>query len=426
MLFSPTAISERKTRAAHSLDQVLGQEDVVLIHAGHPIQKPGGHDQTYGFLPHPDYFWLTGHRRAGGICAYSKRSGWVDFVRPVSRDERVWEGAGESLPGNNLEEFSRWHENQNFKHTFSLGQSPTSLQLDPAKDTLGVLEAYNQVRRVKDAEEVALIRRLATLANTGYERLKTFIRPGVSERDIQLEYESAVLRAGSEKLPYESIVGTGSNAAILHAIPTSRLVKEGELVLIDAGADIQDYCVDITRVFAASGSFSSRQQMIYDTVLGAQKASIDLCRPGNEWKDVHLASATEIAKGLREMNVLKCSVEEAIETSAISIFFPHGVGHMVGLRVRDVGGIYNPAPKKYAGARLRVDLALKENYLMTVEPGLYFIEALLEDNETRKNFRDQINWEEISHWVGIGGVRLEDDILVTQQGPQNLTSQVPK
>jgi Xaa-Pro dipeptidase len=426
MLFSALAISERKTRAARCLDQVLGLEDAVLIHAGHPIQKPGGHDQTYGFLPHPDYFWLTGHRRVGGICAYSKRTGWIEFVRPLTREEKVWEGGGESLPGINLEEFPRWLEDQKFRHIFSLGQTSTSLNLDPAKDTHGVLEAFNQARRVKDEEEVRLIRELAAIANTGYQRLKTFICPGVSERDIQLEYESTVLRAGSEKLPYETIVGAGSNAAILHATPTSRVVKEGDLILIDAGADIQDYCVDITRMYAASGSFSSRQQMIYDTVLRAQKVSIDLCRPGVEWRDVHLASAREIAKGLREMNVLKCSVEEAIETSVISVFFPHGVGHMVGLRVRDVGGIYHPHPKKYAGARLRVDLPLKDHYLMTVEPGLYFIEALLQDDETRKIYRDQINWGEISHWISVGGVRLEDDILVTHDGPLNLTSQVHK
>lgn len=120
MLFTDKIIAERKSRAARALDQVLGNEDVVLVHAGHPVQKPGGHDQMYSFLPHPDYFWLTGWRRAGGISAYSKACGWVDFVQPVTRDEKVWEGGGESLPGKDLADFSRWHESQSFRHTFTL------------------------------------------------------------------------------------------------------------------------------------------------------------------------------------------------------------------------------------------------------------------------------------------------------------------
>lgn len=426
MLFNESTIRERKSRAANALNKIIGDEDVVLVHAGHPIQKPGGHDQTYDYLPHPDYFWLTGFRRVGGISAYSKKDGWVDFVQPVTRDEKVWEGGGESLPGQDLAGFSRWFESHKFRNTFYLGQVQAALNNDPEKDKLGVLEAFNEVRRIKDPSEVELIKKIAGIANVGYERLKKYIQPGVSERDIQIEYESTVLKAGSEKFPYGSIVGTGSRAAVLHAVPTTRVVKKGEMVLIDAGADIADYCVDITRVFPADGKFSSQQQMIYDTVLKAQLASIDLCRPGIEWKEVHLASAKAMAQGLREMNVLKCSVDEALETGAISVFFPHGVGHMVGLRVRDVGGIYNPNPKKYAGARLRVDMSLKTGHLMTVEPGLYFIEALLNDEETKKAYKDQINWSEIPKWIDLGGVRLEDDILVTNENPENLTHMVLK
>jgi Xaa-Pro aminopeptidase len=133
-----------------------------------------------------------------------------------------------------------------------------------------------------------------------------------------------------------------------------------------------------------------------------------------------------MAQGLREMNVLNCSVDEALESGAISVFFPHGVGHMVGLRVRDVGAIYNPNPKSYAGARLRVDMMLKQGHLMTVEPGMYFIEALLNDESTKTKFKNQINWNEIPKWISLGGVRLEDDILVTSGDPENLTHMVQK
>lgn len=422
MIFDAKTLLDRKTKAAKALDLVLGNDDVVLVHSGSPIQKPGGHDQTYSFLPHPDYFWLTGIRSPAGISAYSKNEGWIDFVQPVTRDEKIWEGGGESYPGKDIADFSNWVTG---KKTIHLGQSVQSLSVNPSMDTKGILEAFNEVRRVKDAAEIALVKKIAGIAAEGYKKLPSFIRPGVSERDIQIEYETAVLKAGSEKFPYDCIVGTGTNAAVLHAIPTQRIVKEGEMVLIDAGADIQDYCVDITRVYS-SGTFSSQQKALYDIVLKAQTESIALCRPGTHWKDVHLTSARVIAQGLKDLNILNCSAEEAIENNAIAVFFPHGVGHMVGLRVRDVGGKYNPNPNKYAGARLRVDIPLREGYLMTVEPGCYFINALLNDSETRATFRSEINWNETEKWMDVGGVRLEDDIHVTSRGPENLTEMIPK
>jgi Xaa-Pro dipeptidase len=419
MLFNSSTITGRKNRSAQALNEILQSGDVVLVHSGSPIQRPGGHDQTYTFLPHPDYFWLTGVRRPEGISAYSKDHGWLDFVQPISRDEKIWEGGGVAPTGRDLKSFSAWLESNNFKRTFHFGQHP-------ARDEGQVLETYNAVRRIKDASEVELIRSLANMANAGYTQLKSFIKPGVTERQIQIEYETAVLKAGSEKMPYDSIVGTGSNAAILHAIPTSRIVKDGDLILIDAGADVEDYCVDITRVFAANGKFSTQQQAIYDIVMRAQQKSISLCTPETEWSEVHLASAREIAASLKELNILNCSVDEGLETAAISVFFPHGVGHMVGLRVRDVGGKLNPNPKKYAGASLRVDQKLKEGHLMTVEPGMYFIQALINDEETRQTYKNQINWSELNRWMDLGGVRIEDDILISKNGPVNLTSVVAK
>ena len=426
MLFTPSLISARKARVSNALAPLLKDSDVVIVHAGSPIQKPGGLDQVYPFLPHPNYFWLTGFRRPGGISIFTKQDGWIDFVQQVTREEKVWESGGISYPGKDLQGFEAWISRKSFAQRFILGQHPSSLDLAPENDRLGVLEAFLSIRRVKDLEEVALIEKLAGIANTGYRKIRETLRPGMTERDVQIEYESTVLRNGSEKLPYETIVGAGSNAAILHAIPTNRVIGENDLVLIDAGADIEDYCVDVTRVFCAAGKFSDQQTALYQTVLRAQKASIDLCRPEVEWRDVHLASARTIAQGLRDLGILRCSIEEALESEAIAVFFPHGVGHLVGLKVRDTGGPFNPNPKRYAGARLRVDLALKEGHLVTVEPGLYFIDALLSDEETQTKFKDQINWKEIEGWRGIGGVRLEDDILITATGHRNLTNLIHK
>ena len=427
-IFNESFINERKKRTARALESVLKPGDIVLVICGEPIQKPGGHDQTYPFLPHPDYMWLTGSRRPYGITAFCQEESWLDFVKPVSRDERVWEGGAEVIPGQPIDELEAWITKKAPARVIVLGQPGKvdwrkNISEDDAHE---VQEAFNEVRRIKDQAEVELIRRLASLPNAGYTQLKNYIRAGVSERQIQLEYEAAVLRAGAEKMPYDSIVGTGTNSAILHAIPTSRIVKPGELVLIDAGADINDYCVDITRVFPADGKFTAQQKQIYDLVMSAQTASIQLCTPGTEWVDVHKASARTIGNGLKDLGIIKGDVEEAMSLGAVAVFFPHGVGHMVGLRVRDVGGKLTKSPKVTAGARVRVDLPLQENFCMTVEPGLYFIEALIKDQETRKKFQDQINWTEVDKWSNFGGVRIEDDILITKNGPDNLTAVVPK
>ena len=428
MLFNPSIIAQRKQKTALALESLLGPEDLVLVMAGEPITKPGGLDQTYPFLPHPDYFWLTGSRRPFGISAFTRKEGWIDFVLPVTKEEKIWEGGATVIPGQPLSEFDPWLRSMKPAKIYVFGQNQARKELSQISEEalLPVQEAFHEVRRAKDMAEIELIKSIALMASHGYNRIKNFIRPGVSERDIQIEYETEVLKRGSEKMPYESIVGTGTNAAILHAIPTSRIVKDGEMVLIDAGADVQDYCVDITRVYPANGKFTSQQKSIYDLVKKAQEASIALCRPGTEWKDVHLASAKVMAQGLFDLGILRSSVQESLDTGAIATFFPHGVGHMVGLKVRDVGGRPNPNPKKYAGARIRVDMPLKENYLMTVQPGLYFIEALLNDDETRTQFKNQINWSEIEKWKTVGGVRLEDDIFITKEGPLNLTAMIDK
>lgn len=427
--FTSAAINLRKEKTAKRLSQVLKPRDVVLVFSGEPLQKPGGHDQTYDFLPHPDYLWLTDSRRPHGVSAFSLEEGWIDFVKPISREEKIWEGGGTTIPGRPVADFDAWYEAFKAKRTFCLGlRGLAHSQIKSESDDVlaDVQEAFNEVRRIKDAEEVALIRRLALMANHGYVAVKNLIRPGLTERDIQIAYETEVFKAGAEKMPYGSIVGTGTNGAILHASPSSRVVKAGEIVLIDAGADVNDYCVDITRVFPADGKLTAQQKTIYDLVLKAQHTSIALCRPGVEWHEVHKASARVFAHGLAELGLIKTDPETALEAGAASVFFPHGVGHMVGLRVRDVGGRFTKDARTAFGVRVRVDMPLQSGFLMTIEPGLYFIQALIDDAETRTKFADHINWSEVEKWRDFGGIRLEDDILVTESGPQNLTEVVAK
>jgi Xaa-Pro aminopeptidase len=434
-IFKPAVIHARRLRTEQQLNPILQKGDLILILCGGPLQKPGGLDQTYDFLPHPEYYWLTGSRRPGGVLAYTSSGGWLHFVEPVTLSEQLWEGNQGLIEGVDVRQLASWIAQLRADRIFVLGQSgfagelkiPDLIQDEPyicCRDQLQ--EALNQVRRVKDQAEIDLVMKAAGFAQRGYELIKKIIRPGLTERQVQIEYESEVLRAGAEKFPYGTIVGAGTHAAILHATPSNRRIESGHLVLIDAGADVHDYCVDITRVFSADSQFTEQQKSIYQLVYQAQAAAIEKCRIGVEWTEVHLTAAQVIAEGLRSLGILKGEVGSILESGAISVFFPHGVGHMVGLRVRDVGGRWKKPPAISCGARLRVDLPLQLNYLMTVEPGVYFVPAALEHEETRRKYRDQIQWSEIEHWKNFGGVRLEDDILITDQGPRNLTALVEK
>jgi Xaa-Pro dipeptidase len=431
-IFTQDIIQKRRQNLATNWSEHLREDDAVLIACGEPIKKPGGLDQTYYFLPHPAYFWLTGVQRASGVVFYSKKAGWVDFINPITAAEKIWEGAiSASAPqGKDLAELNNFLTSQKLKNIYSLGQtSPELSNLSTDRDTTVQTRlslALDATRRIKDQAEVDLIVEAARIANKGYERIKQFIQPGVSEKEIQIEYEAEVQRHGAHKMPYDTIVGSGVNAAILHAIPTSKKIKKDELILVDAGVDLFDYCVDITRVYPASGTFSSRQQEIYSIVLESQKRAMAMAVPNTEWSAIHRESARVITDGLKQLKILEGDVDSILESGAISVFYPHGVGHLVGLRVRDTGCLENTKPQKYCGVTLRVDMKIKENYILTIEPGCYFIESLINNTEIRTRYSKIINWSEVEKWKDFGGVRIEDDILVTKSTALNLTEIVKK
>ena len=310
MIFSPSVYHERQLRQAQKWSAILNPDDLVLVCSGEPTQKPGGLDQTYDFLPHPAYYWLTGHRRPQGVMAYSPTTGWTEYQRPLSPVDIVWEGReGDFVCEHTLVELEDILKRDMHGRVIRIGGIAPKSGLNSHFETNWQLSLLlDQTRRKKDMAEVHLIEKVAQMANRGYARLQEQLREGVTERELQLHYEQAVLFAGAEKMPYGSIVGSGENAAILHAVPTLKKVQKGELVLVDAGADVEDYCVDITRVFAVDGEWSPRQQVIYDLVLKAQSEAISMCRPKTQWKDVHIKTARVIAEGLAQLGFWKSSV----------------------------------------------------------------------------------------------------------------------
>jgi Xaa-Pro aminopeptidase len=349
----------------------------------------------------------------------------MSFVPEVTEGERVWEGRAQ-LPGTLKSGFASWLGARRGRPVVQLGAAVPGIQADAALST-GIREAFVHARRPKDASEIALLRRAVDATAAGFESLRQNIRPGVTERALQIELEADFLRHGGSRPGYGTIVGSGPNSAVLHFEPSSRSVQAGEFVLVDAGAEIDRYTADVTRTFVA-GKPSAFQHDLYQLVLAAELKAIERCRPGAEWKAIHLAAAVELAAGLVTMGILRGAAESLVEQEAHTLFFPHGIGHMLGLGVRDASGLEpgrtrDPRP----GLRtLRMDLPLRPGYVVTVEPGVYFIPALLNSADHRARYANDVNWPRVDQYLQLGGVRIEDNILITNGAPEILTAGIPK
>lgn len=409
------------------IEKIWGLSDeIVLINAGKPLSIPGGADQTFEFRVHPDFRWLAGYDEADCVLAYDPRAGWTEFVHQITDSERVWESDRPQRPGTPVSELSQWLQARQGRDIALLGAPLPGLSGD---DTLasGLASKLLATRRPKDAVELRLMCEAIEATTQAFALAAQIIKPGISERAIQIEMEAEMFRRGADRTAYGTIVGSGSNSAVLHFKPGPRVVQGGDWVLIDAGAEINGYAADVTRMFPSDRAFSPKQQALYDVVLEAQKRAIDRCRPGVEWREVHESAARDMAAGLVKLGILKCSVDEAIESEAIALFFPHGIGHMVGLGVRDAGPYPGPAnPARCCGVRLRVDFPLQSGFVMTIEPGLYFVPAVLKKDETRAKFENEVDWAVVDQWIDIGGVRIEDNVLVTDGDPVNLSAAIPK
>ncbi len=399
---------------------------LLLVAAGEPVPLPENSDQTYPFRAHSEYFYLTGLDCPRGIVAYDPRDGaWHSFVAEVTEAERVWEGRKQAL-GEPLAGFAAWLDRRAGRPVAQLGANLPGVTTD-AGLTARIREHFTHARRAKDAGELALLRRSAAATAAGYARLRTLLQPGITERALQIELEAEFFRHGATRTGYDSIVGIGSNSAVLHFSPGDRAARAGDFVLVDAGAEIDRYVTDVTRTYVV-GTPTPFQRDLHQVVLAAEQNTIARCRPGAEWRDLHLAAATEMVAGLVAMGVMRGRPESLVEQEAHTLFFPHGLGHMVGLGVRDAGGLLPGRAKdpRPCLRTLRMDLPLAEGYVVTVEPGLYFIPAVLNDPARRARFHDCVNWPIVEQHLDLGGVRIEDNIVVTAGAPENLTAAIPK
>jgi Xaa-Pro aminopeptidase len=415
----------RATAAAWDLS-----DEVVLIGAGEVVPLPGRGDLTYPFLAHSEYFYLTDRQRPGGVLAFDPQTGWVDFVEPVSSQELLWtgtEGAREGVPEGaaSMDELAAWIQERSGRRTGCLGARIAGIASDASFDN-DLRYTLTDVRRVKDAVELTRMRIAEGATRAGFADLVSLLSPGKTERELQIELEVGFLRGGADRLAFDTIVAGGLHSAVLHFAPTERQIREGELVLVDAGGECRGYDSDVTRTYGASGSLNPEQRDLYSLVRAAGVAATERCTRGTEWKEVHRTAARVIGEGLVELDILRGNVDSLIERGTVSLFFPHGIGHMVGLGVRDAGGALRGRGESDPGSpSLRVDLPLQPGYTMTVEPGIYFVPALLENSANREQHSDAVAWDRVDRLRGFGGIRIEDNVLITDDNPEILTADIP-
>jgi Xaa-Pro aminopeptidase len=262
-----------------------------------------------------------------------------------------------------------------------------------------VRAAVAAMRLIKDAEEVNLLRRAAEISSGAHRRAMARTRPGWFEYQVEAELAHEFLRLGAQAVAYPSIVASGPNACVLHYRENDRQTQATDLLLIDAGCEYQGYASDITRTFPVGGRFSGAQKAVYELVLAAQLACIEAIRPGKAFHDYHQVAERVLAQGLIDLKLCEGSLDAVLESGTYKQFYMHRAGHWLGLDVHDVG-LY------------RVDgesRLLEPGMALTVEPGCYIRPA----DRVPEEFWDI-------------GVRIEDDVLVTAEGSENLTAATPK
>jgi Xaa-Pro dipeptidase len=292
-----------------------------------------------------------------------------------------------------------------------------------------LVEVIGEQRQIKSEGELRLMRYSAAINDRAYRRVLGALRPGLYEFQVEAELQYEYVGHYCMYPPFQVTVCSGELCAILHYHVKTRKIEDGDLVLIDTGGEYEMYCADNTRTFPANGRFSADQRLIYTAVLEAQKAVIEAAKPGVKWTDMAILSATVMAQYLVKSGLLIGEPDILVEKGVMAVFYPHGLGHGMGLDVHEVAGWPKGVerPNRPHLSRLRFGRVLEPGMVLTVEPGCYFIpllyEAALADPEQSKFINRDVC---LRMRKSVGGVRIEDDILITETGCENLSAAIPK
>jgi Xaa-Pro aminopeptidase len=396
-------------------------------------------DVEYVYRQESDFYYLTGFNEPHAVAVIAPHHDehkFILFVQPKEREKEIWTGyrvgvdaakekygADEAYLISELDEKLPQYLEKGDKIYYHMGRDE---QLNGKVIThwQRLLRSYGKrgtgpvaiedpfltlhpLRQIKSPAELDLMREAARIAALAHKQARHIAKPGVKESEIEAEIEYIFRKNGAMGVAYPSIVASGANACILHYIENNCELKDGDLLLIDAGCSVGYYNSDVTRTFPVNGKFTTEQKIIYELVLDAQMASIEQVKPGTTWKDFHHTSVQIITEGLVQLELLAGDVNTLIEEGKYKNFYMHGTGHWLGLDVHDAGIYMHGAEIWYQ---------FQPGNIITVEPGIY-ISPDIEPAEGQPMIDDC--------WKGIG-VRIEDDVLITATGNEVLTAAIPK
>jgi len=427
-------------------DQI--NEGVILLLGNMPV--PMNYlSNTLRFRQDSNFLYYSGLDHPNLNMAIDVLSGETTlFGDDIDVDDIVWEG--ERITVKKMSELSgiehveknsflsQFLSSKNKIHTLpsyredqrSFLQSTVNSQDIPSSKEL-VVNVIKQ-RSIKSKEEVAEIELALDVTAEMHKIAMKYTRHGVTEQSIVGKIEGYALERG-RRMAYPVIFTV--NGEILHNNIYTNTMKSGQLALNDSGSESPlYYASDITRTFPVSGSFSDIQKQIYNLVYDMQKVALDLCKPGISYREAHLASAKTAVKGLTEMGIMSGNPDDAVEEGAHALFFPHGLGHMLGLDVHDMEGLgedlvgYHDEANRsdqFGLAYLRLSKELVPGFALTVEPGIYFIPHLMNKWKSEKKHSNFINYNALEDFKNFGGVRIEDNILITDEGYRMLGPHIP-
>lgn len=294
-------------------------------------------------------------------------------------------------------------------------------------ETEALVDALTYCRVLKTDWELDQLREACRVNDLAYLEVMKSIKPGMYEYEMKAIFNKVQIENGLMQDAYNGIFASGVNASILHYVVNNSKIKDGDLFLMDSGFECNGYASDYTRTFPANGKYSDVQKGIYNSVLAGMDKVLDSIKPGVKMEDLHLLAARTMMEGLKDMGVVKGNIDDMMDENIFALFFPHGLGHFLGLDTHDVGGYPKGVDRiERPGIKfLRARRELQPGMVITIEPGIYFVPAVLEPAIADPEKNQFLNTEKVESLLGFGGVRIEDDIIVTEDGLENMTN-VPK
>jgi Xaa-Pro aminopeptidase len=358
---------------------------------------------------------------------------WMGFTPSVS-DLAAEVGITRTAPMAKLAEIvNRKSENRKSIHFLPPYRFDTKIQImdllgihpseQKQKASLALIQAVVSMRSTKEAQEIEAIERACEVGYQMHTTAQRLIRPGVTERYIGGQVDG-IARSLAQGTSFATIFT--QHGEIMHGSPSDAPLEAGRLALCDAGCELDDYCSDHTRTMPVSGRFTQRQLEIYSIVEECHDYVLTVAKPGIRYRDVHFAVCRLMTERLKELGLMKGDVDEAVQAGAHAMFLPHGLGHMMGMDVHDMEGLgqqyvgfdYKTPPntEQFGTNCLRMGRELQEGFVVTDEPGIYFIPVLIDDWRAKGHCKEFLNYDLLETYKDFGGIRIEDDLLITKDG----------